>query len=304
MIVSTRESSYKLKKKAASFFANILRYLFLLAFSYVLLYPLLYIFVNSFKNPVDYFNPSVQWVLKRFSLVNFDMAYKALDFGSAIKSTFLNEMVSTVIQVVACSVAAFGLAKFDFKGKKFLLASMFVSILVPSIMTIVPTYVNFKNFGILGTPLVFWLPSLTCVGLNCGLYIYIFTQFFKSFPKEIEEAAWIDGAGTWKTFLKIVVPSSKVSFVTVSVFSIVWNWNDYYLPQMFLTDNYPLSVKLNNLPENIGGWLGQFYGSNAKLSIALVLIAACLLCIAPLLIFYIIIQRKFIASVVNSGIVG
>lgn len=285
-------------------FADIMRYVFLLAFSYILLYPMLYIIVNSLKNPADYFNPTIQWVLRRVTFVNIKMAFLSMDYLNALKSTAINGIITALIQVAACSVAAYGLARFNFKGKTFLKASMILSILIPTAMVMIPTYINYKNLGILGTPLAFWLPSVTCVGVNCGMYIYIYSQFFKSFPKEIEEAAFIDGAGAWKTFLKIVVPSSRVSFVTVIVFSLVWNWNDYYTPQMYLLDNYPLSVNLNNLTNHINEWLMTYGGDDGRLSIGLVLVSACLLSIMPLLIFYIVIQRKFIASVVTSGIVG
>lgn len=285
-------------------FTDIMRYVFLLAFSYILLYPMLYIIVNSLKNPADYFNPTIQWVLRRVTFVNIKMAFLSMDYLNALKSTAINGIITALIQVAACSVAAYGLARFNFKGKTFLKASMILSILIPTAMVMIPTYINYKNLGILGTPLAFWLPSATCVGVNCGMYIYIYSQFFKSFPKEIEEAAFIDGAGSWKTFLKIVVPSSRVSFVTVIVFSLVWNWNDYYTPQMYLLDNYPLSVNLNNLTNHINEWLMTYGGDDGRLSIGLVLVSACLLSIMPLLIFYIIIQRKFIASVVTSGIVG
>ena len=232
------------------------------------------------------------------------MALEAIDFLNALKSTFINEIIAAGLQIISCSIAAFGLARFNFKGKKVFTGLMILSIMIPVIMTIVPSYANYMNLGLIGTPLVFWLPAITSVGLNGGLYIYIYTQFFKGIPKEIEEAAWIDGAGVWKTFFKIVVPSSGVAYLTVSVFSIVWNWNDYYLPQMFLSDNYTLSVKLANLPTNIAAWLSQSYGATAKLNIAMVMIAACLIYILPLLIFYIVIQKKFIASVATSGIVG
>ena len=302
--MNVRKQAYAYKKKAKIIISSLLRYLFLIAFSYVLLYPVLYIVVNSFKDPTDYFNPTIQWVPKTVTLLNTEMAVKAIDFFNALKSTFVNEIIAAGLQIFSCSIAAFGLARFNFKGKKIFMGLMILSIMIPVIMTIVPSYANYMNLGLIGTPLVFWLPAITSVGLNGGLYIYIYTQFFKGIPREIEEAAWIDGAGVWKTFFNIVVPSSGVAYLTVSVFSIVWNWNDYYLPQMFLSEDQTLSVKLANLPTNISAWLSQSYGATAKLNIAMVLIAACLIYILPLLIFYVVIQKKFIASVATSGIVG
>ena len=149
-------------------FTDIMRYVFLLAFSYILLYPMLYIIVNSLKNPADYFNPTIQWVLRRVTFVNIKMAFLSMDYLNALKSTAINGIITALIQVAACSVAAYGLARFNFKGKTFLKASMILSILIPTAMVMIPTYINYKNLGILGTPLAFWLPSATCVGVNCG----------------------------------------------------------------------------------------------------------------------------------------
>lgn len=301
----------------------IFRYVFLIAFSYVLIYPILFIIANAFKGSLDYFDPAVQWVPKTFTFYNLTLAFEALDFGKAFLRTLHYEMIAAALSVFSCSVAAYALARFEFRGKRILMGAMILSILVPTTMIIIPCYVSFRNVDILGilglignvvgkdirpnligTPLVFWIPSVLGVGLNGALFIYIFTQFFKGLPKELEEAAWIDGAGSWKTFFKIIIPSSGVVFVTVSVFAIVWNWNDYFLPQMYLTNEFPLAVNLSNLSATISSFLTSKAGEFAKVNIAQVFVSACLLYITPLLIFYGIIQKKFISSVVTSGIVG
>ena len=304
MILSNSKGVSMGRKLAPKIVANIFRYVFLLAFSYVLIYPIVFMIVKSIMGAGDYFNPSVQWVPQTFTWENLKNAMGAMDFWNTIKSTFINEMVAAVLGILSCAIAAFGLARFNFKGKGVLSALMILSILVPSAMTIIPGYVNYQNMGLINTPWVFWLPSIFGVGLNGGLFIYIYSQFFKGLPKEIEEAAWVDGAGTWRTFLQIVLPSSSVVFVTVTVFSVIWHWNDYYLAQMYLAQNFPMSVKLSNLTTTLGAWMNETMGMNTKLTEAQILIAACLLAITPLIIFYVIIQKRFIASVATSGIVG
>ena len=298
-------------------------YVFMIAFSYVLLYPLLYIVVNSFKSTGDYFNPTIQWIPINYTFQNIKLAAFVMDFWVALKNTLIYEIVAAGISIVSCAVAAYGLARFEFKGKKILMGAMMLNILVPSAMIIIPSYINYSYldlFGILGgigklagqelrpsiidSPLVFYLPAITSVGLRCGLYIYIYVQFFRGLPKELEEAAWIDGAGHWKTFLTIIVPSSSVAFVTVSIFAIIWHWCDYYLPQMYLSSSYPLSVELTNLPETAVGALRQYTEQADTNNISLILLAGCLLFLLPLLIFYLIVQKKFVASVASSGIVG
>lgn len=315
-----RNKSITLVKRIGS---RLVLYVFLIAFSYVLLYPLLYIIINSFKSTGDYFNPTIQWVPINYTLDNIKLALFVMNFWESLKNTLLYEMVAALISIISCSIAAYGLARFEFKGKKLIIGAMMLSILVPSTMIIIPSYINYSYldfFGILGgisklvgqelrpsiidSPLVFYLPSVTGVGLRCGLYTYIYVQFFRGLPKELEEAAWIDGAGNWKTFLTIIIPSSGVAFITVSIFAIIWHWCDYYLAQMYLSSSYPLSVALTNLPSNVAGALRQYTEQSDTNNISLIILAGCLLFLLPLLIFYVIVQKKFVASVASSGIVG
>ena len=189
-------------------------------------------------------------------------------------------------------------------------------------MIIIPSYVNFSSvdfLGILGliskavghdirpnlinTPWVFILPSICGVGIRGGLFIYIFSQFFKSMPKELEEAAAIDGAGPWKTFFTIVLPSAGAAMITVILFAVVWHYNDYYLAQMY-TNEQTLSIAVNTFSGN--GLINDLNLDTvtASMLVIQVLAAGCLLYMIPLLIFYIAMQKKFVASVANSGIVG
>ena len=307
-------------KQTRQIIPSLMRYVFLIAFSYTLLYPLIYIIVNSLKGAVDYYDPAVNWVPKQITFDNFKLAISTMDFWNALSSTFLNEIIAAAIEIASCAVAAYGLARFNFKGKFIFKALMILSILVPTVMIIIPSYVNFRYvdfagilnlFGkiigkeirpsILNTPLVFWLPSLLGVGLKGGLFIYIYTQFFKGLPKEFEEAAWLDGAGPWKTFLRVIIPASSNSIITVSLFAIVWHWNDYYLAQMYLSSDYPVSVQLANITSNTSFVSQTGLG---EILFGPMMMAGSFLCILPLVIFYIIMQKRFIASVATSGIVG
>lgn len=291
------------KKIAQKVVANVCRYVFLLAFSYVLIYPIIYMIVNSIMTSADYYNPSVQWVPIHLTWENFQNAWTSMELIPTLISTLVNELVAAGLGIASCAVAAFGLARFNFKGKSVLSALMILSILVPNAMTIIPSYVNFHNLHLLDTPFVFWIPSVLGVGLSGGLFIYIYSQFFKGLPKEIEEAAWVDGAGTWRTFLQIVLPSSSVVFVTVTVFSVIWHWNDSFLAQMYLTENYPIGTMMSNYGQKLGFWLTQTM-QMSNFTAAQITIAACLIALLPILVFYIIIQKRFIASVATSGIVG
>lgn len=309
------------KFRVSKIVSDIARYIFLLAFSYILLYPLIFMISSSFQGARDFFDPTVEWIPKSPIITNFSLAFEAMDFFASFTNTLVYEILAAILEIVSCAVAAYGLARFNFRGKKLLNGMMLLTILVPVTMIIIPSYINYRYldvFGILkligglfgtelrinvlNSPWVMWLPSVFAVGLKGGLFIYIYKQFFQGLPKEFEEAAWIDGAGPIRTFVSVIIPSSTVPIVTVTMFSVVWHWNDYYLAQMYLSKNYPLSVQLAGIEPLLTSALRG--AESAKIILGPAIMAACLMMVLPLLIFYLILQRRFIASIANSGIVG
>ena len=316
------KNSTILKKVSAKIITYIFRYAFFISLSYILMYPLIYIIVNAFKSFSDSFDATVVWVPKTFYLGNIVDALKVFHVDETAMRSFVYEIIAAMIQFCSCAVAAYGLARFNLKGKAIMSALMILNILVPVMMYIIPSYVNYSHmdfFGILGliskwvghdirpnligTPLVFYLPAVLGVGLKGGLFIYIYSQFFKGLPKELEEAAWIDGAGAWKTFLSIVVPSSGSATITVLLFSIVWHWNDYYMAQMYMNKE-TFSVAINNFSAySLTDALGVDVDTASLMAVPVIL-AGCMLFMLPMMIFYLLIQRKFMASIATSGIVG
>lgn len=301
---------------------NIFVYVFFITAGYVVIYPFLYILIGSFKGASDFYDPTVTWIPKYPTLENLKASLVVLEYGKTLVMTVIYQMIPALVQFCACAIPAYGLARFKFRLKPVLIAILFVNMLVPVTMLIIPTYINYKQldfFGILGllsnisgfelrpdildTPFVFLLPSLFGVGLKGGLFIYIYMQFFKSLPKELEEAAYIDGAGPVRTFVSIMVPSSGSSAIVVLIFSFIWSWCDYYLPQMYLSENFPISTSLNQLGNKIGiiiaGTIGE---TNA--AVDGILIASCLLFLIPIAAFYCLLQNKFNKSIATTGLVG
>lgn len=310
-------STYKLKHRAVDILVSLARYAFLIAIGYVVLIQLIYMCSYAFRAPEDVNDASVVWVPKVFTLSNFKVVIEALEYFGTFFNTVTVQVLSGLIEVFTCSIAAYGFARHNFKGKKFFFSIVILMILIPPQMTAVSMSLNYAYFDLFGilngigkligtdirpnllnSGMVFWLPSLFGVGLRSGLFIFIYNQFFKGLPKELEEAAYIDGANAFTTFIRVVLPSSGVAFLTVSIFSVVWHWNDYYLSILYLNDNQPLSVSLSKLASSIYNMSG--YGSN---SVAYSM-AACLLYILPVIIMYLLLQRKFIASIDRVGIVG
>ncbi len=316
-------SVHKAKSLLSKVIVNIARYTFFVAFGFILLYPILYMLSKSFRDVSSLLDPTVVWVPPKIYLEHFKLAIKVLDIPNSVFLTIIYEIGAALIQFCSCAVAAYGLSRFKFRGKGLITGAMILTILVPSIMIVTPSYVNFSHLDFLGigsliseligkdirpniidTPLVFYLPSLFGVGLKGGLFVYIFSQFYKGLPKELEEAAAIDGAGPWKTFLKIVVPSSGAAAITVLLFSVVWHWNDYYLASMYLSNAKLFSVNLLKLAENTLTAYGGIDSSKVGILAGPTITAGCLLYILPLVVYYLIMQKKFIASVATSGIVG
>lgn len=306
----------KTRKLVRNICFYIARYVFLIVGCYLLLYPILYIVAGSFKATTDFSDPTVVWIPKHLSLKTLKLAWKTMDYAKSFMYSLIYGMVPTLFQFCTSALAAYGMARFKFKGRFIFSALMFLNLLVPTVMIIIPMYskmYNFDVFGILGllsklfgtnlkpnlldTPFAFWLPAIFGVGIKGGFFIYIFTQFFKGMPKEIEEAAWIDGAGPYRTFLSIIVPSSGSAAITVFTFATIWNWSDPLLPSMFLSEKFPLSVSLEQMTTMAE------YVTKGESQIGFML-SSCLLFLIPVVTFYLIVQKKFTASVVTSGITG
>ncbi|MBO5358088.1 MAG: carbohydrate ABC transporter permease [Clostridia bacterium] len=317
------KNNINLAKKAAPNAAMfLLRMVLLVSIGFVIIYPLIYMIVTSLVSRNGFFNSTRVWIPEAISpLLNYKVAAELLDYGNSLWATVRYELVSALIEVCACCVTAYGFARFKFKFKGVLIGVLFLTILVPDMMVLIPRMANYSQmdilgiFGlldkltgidlrpnILGTEAAFYLPSLFSMGLRSGIMIFIYMQFFASFPRELEEAAWIDGAGPIKTFLKIAVPSSGVAITTVLVFSLIWHWNDYLLCSMYLNNEYPLAMQLNLLPTNLTT-MGYYLNPETPETLAFQM-AGCVLFVTPMLIIYMILQRRFIESIDRVGITG
>lgn len=318
----TAKQVESIKKGAPGAAMFAFRMILLISIGFVIIYPLLYMIVTSLVSRNGFFNSTRVWIPEAISpLFNYKTAMELLDYGNSLKSTLFYEIVSALIEVAACSVTAYGFARFKFKGKSILLGVLFLTILVPDMMVLIPRMANYSKMDVLGilglfdkltgidlrpnllgSAAAFYLPSLFSIGLRSGIMIFIYMQFFAGLPKELEEAAWIDGAGPVKTFLRIAIPSSGVVIITVLVFSLIWHWNDFQLCSMYLNDNYPLAMQLDMLPTNLTT-MGYYLNPETPETLAFQM-AGCVLFVTPMLIIYMILQRWFIESIDRVGITG
>ena len=241
------------------------------------------------------------WIPVTYSLKSFKDIFELLDFGTALKQTFLVQISSAAIETFVCAFVAYGFARFKFKGKPVCTFFLILSLLVPIQMYSLSMSVNYRNLHLFNTPFVYWLPSFLGVGIRSGMMIFIYQQFFVNLPKELEDAAYIDGAGPVRTYFSIALPSSSVVLVTVSVLSFVWHWNEYYLASLtFLSDSAPLAMVLSFLKVYLKQ-VGIYEGWPEYASLVS---AACLMYIIIPLILYMIFQRKFVRSIDRVGITG
>jgi len=327
MFDSTREffereqykNPYILKRKTQSFFFKFFRLLFIIGLCYLFLFPLLYMIVTAFQSPETVSDPSIIWVPKQLSMTGLSGAWSYLNFKNAAPLTLIITIFGTLASIVSCAMVGYGFARFEFPLKNVVFILVVLTIVVPPQTIIMSTYLNygafdfggiFKIFGIqpvnlLNTAWVFVLPAIFSSGLRNGLYIFIFRQFFAGQPKDLEEAARIDGCGPFKTFLRIMVPLAGPAFVTVLLFSIVWHWNDYYSSSIyFVNDVKPISVMLNNLSAalTMGGIIER--ANTTAYEVRMYLMGGALLTILPPLLLYCFAQKFFTESIERTGLVG
>lgn len=307
--------------KAKRAFYMGLKYIVLILLAYQLLYPVLYMISASIKDPLDSYDPSVIWIPKNFSATGFIDAFKSMKYLDALKGSLEISLGCAVLDVMSCSLAGYGFARFKFPFKNLLFACVILTLMVPMQTIILPYYMNMRYFdplglvsafnaafdktitiNLVGKNIAFYLPSLFGSGIRSGLYIYIFRQYFEGMDKALEESAQIDGCGPLRTFLNIMLPNARNSIVTVFLFSFVWHFNEYYLTKQLLgTNRRTLIVALSSLRVDLAALIG---GQTAfdPIRIQTRIQAGCLLAIVPMFLLYIFAQRKLADSIEHIGI--
>lgn len=299
------------------------RQLFMLGISYVVLYPLLYMVSNAFKPVEQYYDPSVVWIPKSLTMENFKIVALVMDIGNVMKNTVIIELLPAVISAMVCMMIGYGLARFNFRGKRFVVACVILTIIVPQQTIASSLYSSFRYFdflgilkflhrfipavdtiNLIGTPWVTILPSLLGVGLKSGIFIFIYMQFFTGLPKELQEAAAIDGCGEFRTFLKIIVPTAKNINIAVLLLAVVWNWNDYYTPSMFIRTKDTIATAMASFQANLENLHNMGIGVANIQTAQTQIQAACLITILPLVVLYIFLQKRFSEGIENSGLTG
>lgn len=295
----------------------VFRFLILFGLGFVILYPLLYMLSTSIRPQLEMTDPSVMWIPKNVIFSNFVDVWQAIKFPEVLLRTILINVLCSVIQVITCGITGYGFARFKFKGKGLMFGIVIFQIIVPVQVVLIPLYMQFRLFDVFGlfqlitgaplnlvqSPAALYMQAFFCNGIRAGVFILLFRQFFRGLPKELEDAAYLDGCGPVKTFVKVMIPNAKTSFLTVFIFSIVWYWNDSYVTSMFFNEPYTIAMEIEGIATKM---MIYFTGeTNGMASDYLVWIeAGCLLSLLPILIMYIFLQKQFVEGVERSGLVG
>ena len=307
-------------QRTGKLLGRIVFYVVCLCLAYQLLYPVLYMISMSLREPSDMNDPSIIWVAKHFTLDNFADAIKSMNFWNAFRVSLTLCIVCGVLDVFSCAIAGYGFARFDFWGKKALFVLVIFTMVVPTQTLVLPLYMRWRyaDFGgivglfneqgfvnLIGTLWPLIIPAALAMGVRSGLYIFIYRQFFINLPVALEDAAYIDGAGPYRTFFSIMLPNIKNAIITVFLFSFVWNWGEYYLSKQFLgSTDRSIMVALSAIRRDLASLsslAGTQIGSNPE-KVATRVMAGCLLTAAPMLIMFIFTQRFLADSIEHIGI--
>lgn len=315
------------RRKGGHILMSALRYALILCIGFIILMPILKMVSRTFMSPEEVGTPVSTWVPSVFSVEHLSVAFKLLNYPTALAYTLATTAGQVVLQILSAAVTGYSFARIRSKGLQKLFAFVILTIVVPPSVLMLPQYLFFRNFDIfgiiqlitgnsirlLGNPITLYLMDLCGVGLKGGLYIFIFRQFFRGLPRELEEAAHMDGCGFLKTLFMIIMPNAVPGIITVGVLSFVWNWNDTYYANLFVQNKLNLMVKLKSISGDMENNLwalnskipGDFYFQHSNpLYQSSVLTASSLLVIIPLIVLYMFIQKRFVESASNAGIVG
>lgn len=293
------------KGKNSGIVFKLIVYIVLFGVGFVYLYPILYMLVNSFMGVSDLINPTIEWVPTKLSIDNYAKAFKVLDYFKSTAVTILYAGVATIFQTFCAAMAGYAFGRFEFPLKKLWMFLLIATFLVPVQVMVVPRYLLYNSYGLIGNPLVTILPSMLGQGIKSTLFVLIFMAYFKSYPKSLDEAAELDGATKPRIFFGIALPMAMPTIIVSLLFSFVWYWNETYELSLYLE-----SV-IKTLPIKLSGFVNEFSamypaseGSEANRINESIRMAGTILTILPLIVTYCCLQKYFIEGIESSGITG
>jgi len=317
-----KSGGYLFKKDALDFVVKICRFVLLFGMCFLILQPVLNKISVSFMEESDLYNPIVVSIPLHFTGQNYQTAAKIMNYGEGLKNSIIISLTIAVLQTAMCTIVGYGFARFKFPLKNFWFACVLAMIIIPPQAFSSSLYLHFRYFDVLGifklirgeglnlrgSIAPYYLMSATCMGLKNGLYIFLVRQFFRNIPIDLEEAAYVDGCGMMKTFVRIMLPEAKPIITSCFLFALVWQWTDGFYSKLFLGSKVLVSTSLSTIVDSLGVFIARQQGvSNAQVSVSTqlsncILSTGTLLIVFPILIVYLFAQKAFVESISSTGI--
>ena len=268
---------------------QVLRYVLLLVFGLFFVLPLLWMAVTSFKPTAEWLDSN--WIPHAPTLDNFTSIFR--DPTLPVRRWFLNSFLIatafTLLILIIDSMAAYAYARMDFRGRKLLFGLLLATLVMPQIMFLIPNYITIANLGWLGT-----YQGVMAPGLSGVFGVFFLRQFFLSLPRELEEAAVVDGANTWQTFTRVVLPLSRGALATLGVITFLESWNNFLWPLLVTGGDRDMQT----LPVGLATLQGQYTFDYGKL------MAGALVLTLPVLVLFVSAQRFIVRSISTTGLKG
>lgn len=262
----------------------------LIAASFVMLYPLLWMLSSSLKPEAEIFTSGASLWPSTFDFGSYVRGWEGLtvSFTVFFWNSFVIAVLSVIGNVMSCSLAAYAFARLEFPLKNFWFAMMLGTLMLPYHVTLIPQYVLFLNLDWVNTYLPLVVPKFLAAD---AFFIFLMVQFFRGIPRELDEAAKMDGCGPWRIYFKIILPLSVPVLATAAVFSFIWTWDDFFAPLIYLSDMSTYTVQLG---------LRAFVDSSGKSDFG-ALFAMSVVTLVPVFILFILFQRLLIEGIATTG---
>lgn len=269
---------------------TVLTYALLVLVALLFLMPLFWMLSTSFKPKAEWFSNELRWIPETFTLRNYYQLFE--NSQTPVLRWFWNSTavasVITVVTLIMDALAAYAYARLEFRGRRLLFALLLATLFLPGLMFLVPNFLTVYRLGLLNSYVGVILPPLA------GVFgVFFLTQFFQSIPRELEEAAFIDGANIFQTFYHVALPLSRPALATLAIITFLASWNEFLWPLLILQQAERLT-----LPPGLAT-LQSSYSSEYGLAMAGAMIAA-----LPVLIIYLALQRYIVRSVAQTGLKG
>lgn len=268
---------------------SVVSHVLLIGASILMLYPLLWLLAASLRPENEIFSAGLGWP-SDWSFDSYVRGWNGLrvGFGTFFINSFTISILSIIGNVFACSLAAFAFARLEFMGRRFWFAMMLMTLMLPYQVTLIPQYVLFLNLGWVNSILPLVVPKFLAAD---AFFIFLMVQFFRGIPRELDEAAMMDGCSPWRIYWKIMLPLSTPVLATAAIFTFIWTWDDFFGPLIYLSEmrQYTVMLGLRTFTDSTGQ---SDYGG---------LFAMSVLSLVPIFLFFLFFQRMLIEGIATTG---